>query len=256
MDLLRSVARFLLKEYQHPREFFAKYIKLNVEVANESKSFKVDILSQKDFYLKIKIANIRKTLNQNESINKELCLDPEKYPTVFNMKTFVKALEDIAEEEQSKIFEQEKIEEQRQQHEQAMNNSQSLEKQQSKDRLDKVNEDYNQEIKPEVPSFGKGRSKTRKQNVSKFQALGIVEEVNSEAALSMKDDDSRLGSHAIKSSHRLDDDSPKQILNRSLSGKQESLTLREVQQLSTDRLNTEEDNQDQNEPSYEDSQFE
>ncbi len=44
------------------------------------------------------------------------------------MKTFVKALEDIAEEEQSKIFEQEKIDEQRQQHEQAMLNSQNLEK--------------------------------------------------------------------------------------------------------------------------------
>ena len=143
------------------------------------------------------------------------------------MKTFVKALEDIAEEEQSKIFEQEKIDEQRQQHEQAMLNSQNLEKQQSKERLDKLTDDYNQEIKSEVPSFGKGRSKTKKQ-VSKFQALGIVEEVNSEAAMSVKDDESRLGSRQFKSSHRLDDDSPKHILNRSLSSKQESLTLREV----------------------------
>jgi len=57
--------------------------------------------------LKIKIANIRKVLTENESINREMCLDPATHPTVFNMKTFVKVLEDIAEIEQEKIFEQE-----------------------------------------------------------------------------------------------------------------------------------------------------
>lgn len=104
--------------------------------------------------------------------------------------------------------------------------------------------DYAQEVKPEVPSFGKGTRKSRKQNISKFQALGVVEEVNSEAAMSIKDDDSRLGSNQIRSSHRLDEDSPtqKHLLNRSLSGRQESVTLREVQQLSTDKLDSEEDN--------------
>jgi hypothetical protein len=55
--------------------------------------------------LKIKIANIRKVLTENESINREMCLDPATHPTVFNMKTFVKVLEDIAEIEQEKIFE-------------------------------------------------------------------------------------------------------------------------------------------------------
>lgn len=55
--------------------------------------------------MKIKIANIRKVLTENESINKEMCLDPSTHPTVFNMKTFVKVLEDIAEIEQEKIFE-------------------------------------------------------------------------------------------------------------------------------------------------------
>ena len=45
MDLLKDVARFLLKEYQHPREFFAKYIKLNVDINTETKHYKVDILS-------------------------------------------------------------------------------------------------------------------------------------------------------------------------------------------------------------------
>lgn len=62
--------------------------------------------------------------------------------------------------------------------------------------------------------------------------------------MSIKDDDSRLGSNRIRSSHRLDEDSPtqKHMLNRSLSGRQESVTLREVQQLSTDKLDSEEDN--------------
>jgi len=30
-------------------------------------------------------------------LNNELCLDPDTHPTYFNMKTFIKALEDIAE---------------------------------------------------------------------------------------------------------------------------------------------------------------
>lgn len=54
----------------------------------------------KDFYLKIKIANIRKTLEENQSLNLELSLDPKGHPDVFNMKMLVRALEDIAEEEQ------------------------------------------------------------------------------------------------------------------------------------------------------------
>jgi hypothetical protein len=61
------------------------------------KVYRIDILQVKDFYLKIKIANIRKNLHENESINRELCLDPDSHPTFFNMKTFVRALEDIAE---------------------------------------------------------------------------------------------------------------------------------------------------------------
>lgn len=64
----------------------------------------MDILTHKDFYLKIKIANIRKNLQENKSLNEELCLDPVNHPEVFNMKTFVRALEDIAEVEQEKLF--------------------------------------------------------------------------------------------------------------------------------------------------------
>ena len=54
----------------------------------------------KDFYLKIKIANISKKMEENQSLNLELCLDPKSHPDVFNMKMLVRALEDIAEEEQ------------------------------------------------------------------------------------------------------------------------------------------------------------
>ena len=65
IQILQDVAKFLLKEYQHPREFFGKMVKNNVEVKTEKKVFRVDTLSMKDFYLKIKIANIRKTLAEN-----------------------------------------------------------------------------------------------------------------------------------------------------------------------------------------------
>jgi len=54
----------------------------------------------KDFYLKIKIANIRKTLEENQSLNLELSLAHKSHTDVFNMKMLVRALEDIAEEEQ------------------------------------------------------------------------------------------------------------------------------------------------------------
>lgn len=70
----------------HPREFFAKAIKTNVEVSSGSKTYKVDTLNINDFYFKCKIANIRKTLDQNQSLNKELCLDNERFPLVFNLK--------------------------------------------------------------------------------------------------------------------------------------------------------------------------
>lgn len=64
----------------------------------------------KDFYLKVKIANIRKRLTENESLNRELCLDRKTHPELINVKIMVKALEEIAEEEQKKIIEEEKAE--------------------------------------------------------------------------------------------------------------------------------------------------
>ena len=109
LNILRSVARHLLKEYQHPREFFGRMVKNNVEVKTKKRAYRVDVLTIKDFYLKIKIANIRKVLTENESINRELCLDPATHPKEFNMKTFVRALEDIAEVEQERLYEEEKV---------------------------------------------------------------------------------------------------------------------------------------------------
>ena len=72
---MRMTARHLLKEYVHPRDFFGKMIKAKQKVNTAFRTFKVDLLSVKDFYLKIKIANIRKVLTENESLNRELCLD-------------------------------------------------------------------------------------------------------------------------------------------------------------------------------------
>ena len=58
----------------------------------------------KDFYLKIKIASIRKKLTENDSLNKELCLDNKTYPNLFNVKIMVKALEEVAEQEQALLI--------------------------------------------------------------------------------------------------------------------------------------------------------
>jgi len=41
------------------------------------KTYRVDILKMTDFYLRVKVANIRKMLTPNESLDKELCLDPK-----------------------------------------------------------------------------------------------------------------------------------------------------------------------------------
>jgi len=79
LNILRSLARHLLKEYQHPREFFGRMVKNNIEIKTKKRAYRVDILPIKDFYLKIKIANIRKVLTENDSINNELCLDPKTH---------------------------------------------------------------------------------------------------------------------------------------------------------------------------------
>ena len=103
LEILRVTARHLLKEFVHPRDFFGKMIKPKQEVKTSQRVFRLDLLAVKDFYLKIKIANIRKVLTENESLNRELCLDLDSYPQVFNVKNLVSALEDIAEAEQPKM---------------------------------------------------------------------------------------------------------------------------------------------------------
>lgn len=102
MQIMIDLARYLLKEYMHPREFFGKAIKNLDEVKTADKTFRVDTMPLKDFYFKIKIANLRKTLVENESLNREMCLCTKKYPLLINVKNFIRALEDIAEVEQER----------------------------------------------------------------------------------------------------------------------------------------------------------
>ena len=68
----------------------------------------LDTLKFKDFYLRVKIANIRKRLTENKSLNEELCIDKKTYPDLINVKLMVKALEELAEEEQKLLLEEEK----------------------------------------------------------------------------------------------------------------------------------------------------
>jgi len=98
IKILRKLARFLLKQFLHPREFFGKAI-YKERIKTKKREFYLDVIKVKDFYLRIKIASIRKRLTENESLNSELCLDRKTHPTFFNVKNMVKALEEIAEEE-------------------------------------------------------------------------------------------------------------------------------------------------------------
>lgn len=63
----------------------------------------------KDFYLRLKIASIRKRLTENESINEELCIDVKTNRELFNVKQMVRALEEIAEEEQINMMKEEAV---------------------------------------------------------------------------------------------------------------------------------------------------
>lgn len=62
----------------------------------------------KEFYLRVKIANIRKRLTENESLNDELVVDKRTHKDVFNVKLLVKALEEVAELEQEALLKEEK----------------------------------------------------------------------------------------------------------------------------------------------------
>ena len=96
-----------MKHFLHPREFFGKAI-YKERIKTKKREFYLDVIKVKDFYLRIKIASIRKRLTENDSLNNELCLDKNTHPTIFNVKNMVKALEEIAEEEQAIMMKQEK----------------------------------------------------------------------------------------------------------------------------------------------------
>lgn len=91
----------------HPREFFGKSL-TRENIKTKKREFNLEVLKFKDFYLKIKIANIRKRLTENESLNKELCLDCKTHKDLINVKLMVKALEELAEDEQKRLIEEER----------------------------------------------------------------------------------------------------------------------------------------------------
>ena len=105
IKILRKTARFLLERYMHPREFFGPAI-YKQTVKTKTKENYVDIMQTKDFYLRLKLAGVRKTIKENETINNILCLD-EKYGSLLYVKKVVKALEEVAKEEQEKMMEME-----------------------------------------------------------------------------------------------------------------------------------------------------
>ena len=98
IKILRKLARFLLKQFLHPREFFGKAV-TKEHIKTKKREFFIDVMKFKQFYLLIKIANIRKRLTENESLNNEICLDKKAHKDLINVKLMVKALEELAEEE-------------------------------------------------------------------------------------------------------------------------------------------------------------
>lgn len=97
MKILKKLARFLLERYMHPREFFGPTIKKE-DIGN--KKCKVEIIKLQDFYLRLKLASIRKKLKENKSLNLFLAIHDEKYPGFVQVKKMIKGLEVIAEGEQ------------------------------------------------------------------------------------------------------------------------------------------------------------
>ena len=95
-EILKNLARFLLERYMHPREFFGPTIKKEVF---GKKKCKVEIIKLQDFYLRLKLASIRKNLTENSSLGVFLAIDGDKHPGFVHVKKMIKALEAIAEGE-------------------------------------------------------------------------------------------------------------------------------------------------------------
>jgi len=74
LKILRKLARFLLERYMHPREFFGPAIYKQL-VKTKKRENNVEIIQTKDFYLRLKLGGIRKTVKEIENLNNFLCLD-------------------------------------------------------------------------------------------------------------------------------------------------------------------------------------
>lgn len=98
--ILKKLARFLLERYMHPREFFGPTIKKEIFGKNRCK---VEVIKLHDFYLRIKLASIRKKLKENITLNAFLAIDGQKHPGFVQVRRMIKALEVVAEKEQEFI---------------------------------------------------------------------------------------------------------------------------------------------------------
>lgn len=97
VKLLRKLARFLLERYMHPREFFGPTI--YKELLSGCKQ-KIEVIKLNDFYLRLKLASIRKKLKEKPEVNSFLAVDGDKFPGLVHVKKLIKTLEIIAEQEQ------------------------------------------------------------------------------------------------------------------------------------------------------------
>lgn len=104
LKILKKLARFLLQRYMHPREFFGPAVYKQL-VKTKQRENHVDIIQTKDFYLRLKLGGLRKSVKENDSLNKFLCLD-SKYTNLMQVKKVVKALEEVAQGEQLKLQEE------------------------------------------------------------------------------------------------------------------------------------------------------
>lgn len=96
MKILKKLARFLLERYMHPREFFGPTIK---KQEFGLKKQKVEVIKLHDFYLRLKLASIRKKLKENVTLNLFLAIAGTKHPGFIQVKRMIKGLEVIAEGE-------------------------------------------------------------------------------------------------------------------------------------------------------------
>ena len=82
---------------------------IKTEIIGKRKN-KVEIIKLHDFYLRLKLASIRKKLKEIPSINKCFAIDGDKYPGLIQVKRMIKALELIAEGEQEIMAKEHQIE--------------------------------------------------------------------------------------------------------------------------------------------------